>query len=290
MISSILLPGGKVIVEELSILHCSGLKISATGEWLANVMTGLPLPPLTADWPRFVDTVVGRSSIICSLPNPVAEVKDVPTEPLAPRSHPAEAIDALLALLIYVGLRVQEACDLQLRDLDLGSGTITVRSGKAGKARRLPLHPDAERLLRRYLERVRCPGGLPAVGSDQERERLLVGIAVTTKGQPTKVGITQRVAQRMVQQLGQRASQQLRAEAQRERSITRSESLQDLARRLETVTPHMLRHSLARRMLERGAHLPEVQRVLGHSRLSTTGVYLTPSEEDLRSALGRAGL
>src|SRR5258708_3117397 len=68
------------------------------------------------------------------LENPATEVKDVPTEPLAPRSLPAEAIDALLratrmeqnailrarneallALLIYAGLRVQEACDLQLR-------------------------------------------------------------------------------------------------------------------------------------------------------------------------------
>jgi site-specific recombinase XerC len=46
--------------------------------------------------------------------------------------------EALLALLIYAGLRVQEACDLQLRDLDVGSGTITVRSGKSGKARRVP--------------------------------------------------------------------------------------------------------------------------------------------------------
>ncbi len=104
------------------------------------------------------------------LENPATEVKDVPTEPLAPRSLPAEAIDALLrvaraeqngilrardeallALLVYAGLRVQEVCDLQLRDLDLGSGTVTVRSGKAGKARRVPLHSDAERMLRRYV-------------------------------------------------------------------------------------------------------------------------------------------
>jgi site-specific recombinase XerD len=241
--------------------------------------------------------------------NPMADVKDVPTEPLAPRSLPAEAIDALLraagtepnailrardeallALLIYAGLRVQEVCDIQLRDLDMGSGTVTIRSGKAGKARRVPLHADAQRLLRRYLDVVRCPVGVPSIGSDQERELLLVGIDVTRRGQPTTPGITQRVAQRTVQQLGQHAAQQLRAEAQHERDIKRSEELQDLARRLERVTPHMLRHSLARRMLERGAQLPEVQRVLGHSRLSTTGVYLTPSEEDLRSALGRAGL
>ena len=125
---------------------------------------------------------------------------------------------------------------------------------------------------------------------DQERERVLVGIAMTTKGQPTRVGITQRVAQRTVQQLGQSAAQHLRTEAQRERDIKRSEELQNLARQLEGATPHVLRHSLVRRMLEHGAQLPEVQRTLGHSRLSTTGLYLTPSEEDLRSALGRAGL
>jgi site-specific recombinase XerD len=243
------------------------------------------------------------------LENPMTDVKDVPTEPLAPRSLPPQAIDALLraaraepnatlrvrdeallALLIYTGLRVQEACDIQLRDLDLGNGTVTIRSGKAGKARRIPLHPDAQRLLRRYLDVVRCPTGEPSIGSEQEREKLLVGIDVTRKGQPVVPGISQRVAQRTIHQLGKLAAQQLRAEAKLERNITRSEELQDLARQLERATPHVLRHSLARRMLSRGAQLPEVQRVLGHSRLSTTGVYLTPSEEDLRSALGRAGL
>src|SRR5437870_11434143 len=90
----------------------------------------------------------------------------------APQNAILRARDAaLLALLIYAGLRVQEVCDMQLRDLDLGSGTVTIRSGKA---RRVPLHPDAERRLRRYVESIRCPTGLPAIGSDQERELLLV--------------------------------------------------------------------------------------------------------------------
>ena len=56
------------------------------------------------------------------------------------------------------------------------------------------------------------------------------------------------------------------------------------------MTPHQLRHGLARRLLTTGATLPEVQRVLGHSRLETTARYLTPSEDDLRAAIGRAGL
>jgi hypothetical protein len=38
------------------------------------------------------------------------------------------------------------------------------------------------------------------------------------------------------------------------------------------------------------ANLPEAQRVLRHSRLSTTGIYLTPSEDDLRLAVNRAGV
>jgi len=82
--------------------------------------------------------------------NPATDIKDVPTDPLAPRSLPTKAVDALLrvvraeqhsllrarneallALLVYTGLRVQEACDLQLRDLDQGGGTVTVRSGKS---------------------------------------------------------------------------------------------------------------------------------------------------------------
>jgi site-specific recombinase XerD len=43
-------------------------------------------------------------------------------------------------------------------------------------------------------------------------------------------------------------------------------------------------------MIERGADLGEVQRVLGHTSIATTGRYLTPSEDDLREAIGRAGV
>jgi integrase/recombinase XerC len=241
--------------------------------------------------------------------SPAKEVPDVPSTPVSPRSLPDEAVDALLratrlepdsrlrlrdeallALLVYAGVRIQEACDVQLRDLDLASGTLVVRSGKGGKARRLPLHSEAQRTLFRYLQEVRCPEGLPPIGSEQERALLLMGMQRAVAGRPLVPGIKTRVARQRIAQLGRLASTQLGEAATRERDLIRAEQLRSWARQLETASPHQLRHSLARRMLKTGAQLPEVQRVLGHSRLSTTGIYLTPSEEDVRAAVERARL
>lgn len=94
--------------------------------------------------------------------NPAEEIKAIPTGQPVPKSLPAEAIDAilravrgekdermrlrdeaLLALLIYTGLRAQEVCDLQIRDLDLDGGTVTVRPGKGGRMRRVMLNSEA---------------------------------------------------------------------------------------------------------------------------------------------------
>ena len=246
----------------------------------------------------------------CLAENPAASVAAIASTPLSPKSIAAEAVDALLreartqsdptlrlrneavlALLIYSGLRVQEACDVQLRDLDLEGGAVTVRHGKAGKARRVPLHPEALKLLQRYLNQVRCPSqDFPVVGSEQEREPLFVRRDMARAGQPIQIGITQRLVQRLVEELGRRAAARLRTEAVKESNLNHRERLVTWAHALETVTPHILRHSLARRLLSSGAQLSEVQRVLGHSRLSTTGIYLTPSEEDVRTAIGRAGV
>ena len=242
--------------------------------------------------------------------NPAATLTAVAATPLAPKAIAPPAVDALLreagtetdgalrarnqallALLIYAGLRVQEVCDVQLRDLDLAGGTVTVRHGKAGKVRRVPLHPEAQKLLHRYLDQIRCPGQrLPAVGQEQERESLWLRRDMAQPGQPFQVGITSRLVQRLVEELGQQAAARLRVEVENESNLERRECLGTWARALETVTPHILRHSLARRLLSSGAQLSEVQRVLGHSRLSTTGVYLTPSEDDVRTAIGHAGV
>lgn len=79
--------------------------------------------------------------------HPAEELKAIPASTLIPKSELPEAANAilrvvrcekdscirlcdevLLALLIYVGLRAQATCDVQLRDL--AGGTVTIRHGK----------------------------------------------------------------------------------------------------------------------------------------------------------------
>jgi site-specific recombinase XerD len=238
--------------------------------------------------------------------DPALAITEIPSEQLSPRFLPAGAIDALLraphkiaderlrlrdeallALLVYAGLRSGEARDLQLRDVDLAGESIVVRRGKGRKARRVPLHAEACGALAQYLERVRCPEGLPAVGAAAEREPLLLGVRMTEPGRPLACAIQTRVIRKRIRQLGQVAAEQLNTDADRTADQAQAQQLRRWAHKLEQVSPHQLRHSLARRLLKSGAQLPEVQRILGHSRLSTTGIYLLPSEADLHQAIER---
>jgi integrase len=98
---------------------------------------------------------------------------------------------ALLTLLSDCGLRSQEAAAVQLRDLDLDAAMLTVRSGKGRKARRVLLTEQAIRTLQAYLK-VRCPHSLPPIGSEAERESLLMKRNVTKAGAPWEPGLPPR--------------------------------------------------------------------------------------------------
>jgi integrase len=59
----------------------------------------------------------------------------------------------LFALLACTGLRISEALALACNDVDLDEGVLTVRAGKGGKARLVPLHPTAIDPLSAYMRR-----------------------------------------------------------------------------------------------------------------------------------------
>jgi site-specific recombinase XerD len=54
---------------------------------------------------------------------------------------------------------------------------------------------------------------------------------------------------------------------------------------LKIVTPHILRHSFAKALIDTGISLEKVATLLGYSNLNTTRIYTTPSEEELSDAL-----
>ncbi|RKU22955.1 integrase [Candidatus Poribacteria bacterium] len=97
------------------------------------------------------------------LENPAVNIKPIQQEPLAPRSLAVEEQEtlmmtvqrigtdrdkALIALMINTGLRVSEVTALRTEDV---SDTVTVRHGKGGKQRIVPLNKPARRAMRTYL-------------------------------------------------------------------------------------------------------------------------------------------
>jgi integrase/recombinase XerD len=61
----------------------------------------------------------------------------------------------LLGLLAVTGLRISEALDLELKDVDLDQGVLTIRSAKFGRSRLVPVHPTTRTVLIEYLQRRR---------------------------------------------------------------------------------------------------------------------------------------
>jgi len=153
---------------------------------------------------------------------------------------------AVLGTLIYTGIRRSELLDLKLRDLDFESEVLTVRNGKGGKRRSIPMCRQLVELLKDWLElRPEC---------DHD--------AVFT----TRTG--EALARHGLYEAFRRA---------RERAgISRKE-----------ITLHTLRHSFASNLLQSGANLVALQRLLGHSSLGSTSLYLHVEMDGLRKAVDR---
>jgi integrase/recombinase XerD len=153
----------------------------------------------------------------------------------APDTARGQRDRAMLSVLYATGLRVSELVGLTIGAAKLERGTVRV-TGKGRKERLVPLGEFAAERLEAFLEGGRadlCRPGDDAILFPSGR-----GGAMTRQG-------FWKLIKRYVRELGIR----------------------------QAVSPHMLRHSFATHLLERGADIRAVQALLGHSDISTTQVY-----------------
>ena len=160
----------------------------------------------------------------------------------------------LTTMMLETGVRVSEICNMDVDDVDLDDLSALILGGKGEKDRTV-LFTDltAEGIQEWMVERrMRAEKQVK-----EERQALFL----------TKNG--HRITPRWVQKLMDRIAD--RAEIKRSR-----------------LTPHTLRHTFASGLLERGADLVTIQRLLGHASIATTRVYLEISDQTLREIYKRA--
>ena len=157
---------------------------------------------------------------------------------------------AALELLYGGGLRVSELTGLRPGDLDLERGLVRVE-GKGGRQRIVPMGRLAADAARRYLSR-----GRPHLGKQQEAAAFLLNARGRRISRQGVFGIV--------------------------RSHAAAVGIE------QPVTPHVLRHSFATHLLERGADLRVVQELLGHASVATTEIYTHLGDGALRTAFERA--
>jgi len=198
---------------------------------------------LPQDWSAFWETPRFWRKVPTYL-TPEEAAHLIEAYPLQKRHGPRNRL--LLELLYSCGLRVSEACHLELTDILLNEGFLRVQ-GKGSKVRFVPFGPTLQQALEAYLP-FRAP-----------KHSAPPYLLLSQKGGP----LTRIQAYTIVREAAK---------------------LTGLGR---PIHPHALRHSYATHLLLAGLDIAYLQRLLGHSALTTTQHYLHYLASDLAQVVQR---
>jgi len=157
----------------------------------------------------------------------------------------------MLQTLLETGARASELVQLRVEDVSLAERVVTIRDGKGGKRREVPIRRDLAQLLRLHIDARRALRWL--------RHRLLRRRIAKRRwplfaSRQQGSGPTPHVLTR------QRVGQVVRGVA-------------GAAGITKRVYPHLLRHTVATRLLALGIDITDLQRFLGHDSITTTRLH-----------------
>lgn len=155
----------------------------------------------------------------------------------------------ILELFYACGLRVSEIISLKTQDLDLHQNIIKVL-GKGHKERLIPIHQQAIDCIEYYFKNAR-PLYLKKSSSPY--------IFINNRGG--------KLSRQMIWHMIKKHSQKIPG--------------------LANISPHTLRHSFASHLLAQGADLRSIQKMLGHSSLSTTQIYTHIQKQQLHKVFNQ---
>jgi integrase/recombinase XerD len=161
---------------------------------------------------------------------------------------------AILEVFYSSGIRLQEMTRLTTGDLDTRNGFLRVNRGKCAKDRVVPLGRSASEWVQRYVSQVRAKWSTPSSTHS----------ALWLSSRPPHGPLKSQAIEVMVRQYG--------------RQVGLS----------KTVTPHVWRHTCASQLVAHGANVAYVQRLLGHSSLRTTQIYVRTSIPEVKSMHAQA--
>jgi len=182
-----------------------------------------------------------------------------PSTPLRPR-----VFHCLLGLLSVTGLRIGEALDLKIEDVDLGQAVLTIRAAKLGRTRLVPIHPSTCAVLADYLQRREQ--------FLRQRRRNSSYVFISNRGTRLDVGRVHRAFYTLSRQTGLRAA-----------DASKGPRLHDFRHRMAVQV--LTRWYQAGEDPER--RLPVLSTYLGHVCVANTYWYLSAWPELMAQAMAR---
>lgn len=144
----------------------------------------------------------------------------------------------VLEVFYSTGIRLEELIKLTIYDCDLQGGMLRVNKGKFAKDRVVPLGKHAVKFLKEYITHVR-----PHHARNNKQIRTLF---ISQLGTPLSSQVIEIKVRTYAKQAGVK----------------------------KKVTPHVFRHTFATELVKNGADITAVQKMLGHSDLSVTHIYM----------------